>query len=312
MRGRNVMAFAVRAVIGVALLALASPATAQIDTASIVGTVMDESGAVLPGVTVTATQCATAVASTTVTNGSGQFVFPGLKVGVYTITAELAGFKRAVRSELRLNVQDRAAVDFKLTLGQIAENVVVTGISPLLQTQSADIGSVVDQRQVQSLPLLGRRYSELAFLSPGVVVAPAGITSRGEDTFFNANGNYATWNNYTLDGADNNSFSTNLQERSAQVVQPPVDALQEFKVQTRTYSSEFGKAAGAVINASIKSGSNAFHGSAYEFFRDESLNSNTWENERAGVVKGPFNQNIPGITFGGPIVRNRTFFFGDY
>ena len=138
---------------------------------------------------------------------------------------------------------------------------------------------------MRDLPLLGRRYSELALLVPGVVVAPAGITSRGEDTFFNANGNYATWNNYTLDGADNNSFSTNLQERSPQVVQPPVDALQEFKVQTRTYSAEFGKAAGAVINASVKQGTNQFRGSVYEFFRDEAMNANTWDNNRAGRAK---------------------------
>jgi hypothetical protein len=153
-------------------------------------------------------------------------------------------------------------LDFALEVGAVSEQVTVTGRAELLQTQSADIGNVVDQRQIQDLPLLGRRYSELAFLTPGVVAAPAGITSRGEDTFFNANGNYATWNNYTLDGADNNSFSTNLQERSPQVVQPPVDALQEFNVQTRTYSAEFGKAAGAVINASIKQGTNSFHGSA--------------------------------------------------
>jgi hypothetical protein len=165
---------------------------------------------------------------------------------------------------------------------------VVTGRSELLQTQTADIGSVIDARQVQDLPLLGRRYSELAFLSPGVVRAPAGITSRGEDTFFNANGNYATWNNYTLDGADNNSFSTNLQERSPQVVAPPVDALQEFKVQTRTYSAEFGKAAGAVINASVKQGTNKYSGSLFAFLRDEALNANTWDNNRAGRPKGPF------------------------
>ena len=145
-----------------------------------------------------------------------------------------------------------------------------------------------------------------------MVSAPAGITSRGEDTFFNANGNYATWNNYTLDGADNNSFSTNLQERSPQVVQPPVDALQEFKVQTRTYSAEFGKAAGAVINASIKQGTNQFRGSVFEFFRDEAFNANTWDNNRAGRPKGPFNQHIAGVTLGGPIVSGKTFFFGDY
>ena len=145
-----------------------------------------------------------------------------------------------------------------------------------------------------------------------MVAAPAGITSRGEDTFFNANGNYATWNNYTLDGADNNSFSTNLQERSPQVVQPPVDALSEFKVQTRTYSAEFGKAAGAVINASVKQGTNKFSGSLFAFMRDESLNANTWDNNRAGREKGPFNQLIAGGTFGGPLVRGKTFFFGDY
>ena len=145
-----------------------------------------------------------------------------------------------------------------------------------------------------------------------MVVAPAGITSRGEDTFFNANGNYATWNNYTLDGADNNSMSTNLQERSPQVVAPPVDALQEFKVQTRTYSAEFGKAAGAVINASVKQGSNQFRGTLFEFFRDEAMNANTWDNNRAGVRKGPFNQHIAGGVLGGPLVRRKTFFFGDY
>jgi hypothetical protein len=294
------------------LLALAAPASAQIDTASIVGTITDESGAVMPGVTVTATQAATDVAATAVTNERGQYSFPNLKIGRYSVAAELSGFRRAVQPEVNLRVQDRAEVNFQLTVGQLSEEVMVTAESPLLQTQSADIGNVVDERQVRDLPLLGRRYSELAYLTPGVVVAPVGITSRGEDTFFNANGNFATWNNYTLDGADNNSFSTNLQERSAQVVQPPVDALQEFKVQTRTYSAEFGKAAGAVINASIKQGTNSFSGSAYEFFRDEAFNANTWDNNRAGRPKGKFNQHIAGLTFGGPIVRSKTFFFGDY
>lgn len=298
-------------VLGV-LLAFTTQAAAQIDTASIVGTVTDQSGGVLPGVTVTATQDATGVVSSTVTNGQGQYVFSGVKVGTYTVVAELAGFKKAERTGVRISVQDRAAVDFSLTVGEVSEVVSVSGKSEILQTQSADIGNVVDEKQVQSLPLLGRRYSELAFLTPGVVVAPAGITSRGEDTFFNANGNYATWNNYTLDGADNNSFSTNLQERSPQVVQPPVDALAEFKVQTRTYSAEFGKSAGAVINASVKSGTNQFKGSLYEFFRDEAFNANTWDNNRTGRPKGKFNQHIAGFTFGGPIIRSKTFFFGDY
>lgn len=294
------------------LLLLASPAFAQIDTGVIVGRVVDGSGAVLPGVAVVATQDGTGVQATAVTNDRGEFIFPGLRVGAYTVTAELQGFRRAVRRDIQLSVQTRAQVDLELGVGAMTEEVVVTGKSELLQTQSADIGAVIDERQVRDLPLLGRRYSELAFLSPGVVAAPAGITSRGEDTFFNANGNYATWNNYTLDGADNNSFSTNLQERSPQVVSPPVDALQEFKVQTRTYSAEFGKAAGAVINASVKQGTNRFSGSLFGFWRDEALNANTWDNERALRPKGPFNQLIAGGTLGGPIQKGKTFFFGDY
>jgi hypothetical protein len=307
-RGRS---FVAGMVLGLVLL-FGAEARGQIDTAAIVGTVRDQTGAVVPGATVTATQAGTEVAVSVVTNAAGQYTFPALRIGTYAVAAELSGFRRMVRPEVRLNVQDRVEVNFSLEVGELAEEVVVSGRQELLQTQTADIGTIIDARQLQDLPLLGRRYSELAFLTPGVVVAPAGITSRGEDTFFNANGNYATWNNYTLDGADNNSFSTNLQERSPQVVQPPIDALQEFKVQTRTYSAEFGKAAGAVINASIKSGSNQFRGNVYDFFRNERFNANTWDANRVGLPKGPYNQHIAGGTLGGPIQRNRTFFFGSY
>lgn len=301
--------------VGLALgffLVCGTQAAAQIDTGAIVGTVRDSSGGVLPGVTVTVTLDATGVSQSTVTNDAGQYVFPSLRVGQYTVAAEISGFRRAVQTEVQLSVQDRKEINFTLQVGSINEEVTVSGRTAILQTQSADIGNVVDEKQLQALPLLGRRYSELAFLTPGVVQAPAGITSRGEDTFFNANGNYATWNNYTLDGADNNSFSTNLQERSPQVVQPPVDALSEFKVQTRTYSAEFGKAAGAVINASVKGGTNEYRGSGFGFFRDEAFNANTWENEQADVDKGKFDEQIFGFTLGGPIVRSRMFFFGDY
>jgi hypothetical protein len=289
-----------------------TPALAQLDTAALVGTVRDSSNAVIPGATVTATQTSTGVAVNTVTNGEGEYTFPNLKIGSYMVAAELQGFRRAVRQNIELHVQERIEVNFTLAVGAMSEEVVVIAQSELLHTQTADMGYAVDRRQVTDLPLLGRRYAELALLTTGVVVAPAGLTSRGEDTFFNANGNYATWNNFMLDGADNNSFSTNLQERSAQVIQPPVDALEEFRVQTRTYSAEFGKAAGAVINASIKQGSNAFRGDLFDFFRDEAFNANTWDNNRAGRPKGQFNQHIGGATLGGPILKGRTFFFGDY
>jgi hypothetical protein len=294
------------------IFACALPASAQLDTGTIVGTVRDQSAAVVPGATVTATQESTGTAATAVTTEKGQFVFPNLKIGTYTIAAELPGFRKSVQTGIVLHVQERMEVDVRIELGNVTEEVVVRGESPLLQTQTADVGYAVDQRQVTDLPLLGRRYSELAFLTTGVVTAPGGLTGRGEDGMFNVNGNLATWNNFILDGGDNNSASTNLQERSTEVVQPPVDALEEFRVQTRTYSAEFGKAAGAVINASIKQGSNAFRGNLFEFFRDEKFNANTWENGRAGRPKGMFNQHIAGGTLGGPLMRNQTFFFGDY
>jgi hypothetical protein len=216
------------------VLALSAPATAlaQLDTGTIVGRVSDPSGAVLPGVTVTIMLDATGVATSTVTNESGEYVFPGQRIGRYTVTAELQGFKKAAYLNVELNVQARVQLDFELGVGAVSEQVTVTGRTPLLQTQSADIGNVVDERQIQDLPLLGRRYAELAYLTPGVVAAPAGISSRGEDSFFNANGNYATWNNYTLDGADNKEAFFNSWNLG-----PSVDAIQEFSIQVGQYSA---------------------------------------------------------------------------
>jgi hypothetical protein len=293
-------------------LAVALPLQAQLDTASIVGTVKDTSGAVLPGVSVTATQEGTGFTTTASTNSKGEYVFSTLRIGTYTVSAELQNFKRGVRKDVALGIQQRQEVNFALALGALSEEVVVSGESALLQTQTGDMGYAVDHRQLTELPLLGRRYTELALLQTGVVQSGVGIQSRGEDTFFNANGNFATWNNFVLDGGDNNSFSTNLQERTPQVIQPPVDALEEFRIQTRTYSAEFGRSAGAVVNASIKQGSNQFRGTVFGFLRDEAMNANTWVNEQAGRPKGTYNQYIYGATVGGPIVRNKLFFFGDY
>jgi hypothetical protein len=296
----------------ISLLLAPAPALAQIDAGSIVGTVSDGQGGVLPGVTVVVTQEGTGFAMSDVTNGKGQYTFPNLKIGKYLITAELTGFKKAVRAGVQLHVGDRIQADFKLDVGAMTEEVTVSGEAPLLNTQTGDMGHVVDQKQLTDLPLLGRRYAELALLQTGVVPGGRQLAGLGEDTSFNANGNYGTWNNYTLDGADNNSGSTNLQERSAQVIQPPVDALEEFRIQTRTYSAEFGKSAGAVINASIKQGTNNFKGTIFGFLRDEKFNANTFENIAANRAKGPYNQYIGGFTAGGPIVKNKLFIFGDY
>ncbi|MEO5763036.1 MAG: carboxypeptidase-like regulatory domain-containing protein, partial [Vicinamibacteria bacterium] len=303
-----------RLLLALALVLVLSPsrAHAQIDAGSVVGTVADSQGAVLPGVTVTATQEGTGFSVTDTTNGRGQYSFPNLRIGRYSVSAELSGFKKAVRSAMQLHVQERIQANFTLDVGAMTEEVTVSGEGALLNTQTADMGYSVDAKQLTDLPLLGRRYAELALLQTGVVQAGAGVASRGEDTFFNSNGNFATWNNFVLDGGDNNSFSTNLQERSPQVIQPPVDALEEFKVQTRTYSAEFGRSAGAVINASIKQGKNNFKGVLFGFGRDEKFNSNTYENKLAGRQKGAYNQYIMGGTLGGPIKKDKYFFFVDY
>src|SRR5438552_7211095 len=191
--------------ITVATLALAAivagPAAAQLDTGSTVGTVTAASGAVLPGVTVTATQIDTGVASVAVTTDRGQYVFPALKIGRYSVTAELSGFRRAVHDAIDLHVQERREANLTLEVGQLSEEVKVIGMSELLQTQTANMGHAVDERQLKDLPLLGRRYAELAPLTPGVNVAPAGITSRDEDTFLNTNGTPATRHSHSLDGA---------------------------------------------------------------------------------------------------------------
>ena len=298
--------------LAISLVLTPSPARAQIDSGAIVGAVTDSQGGALPGVSVVATQEGTRFSFTDTTNGRGQYSFPNLKIGRYVITAEITGFKKAVRSAIQLHVQERIQADFKLDVGAMTEEVTVSGEAPILNTQTADMGYSVDSKQLTDLPLLGRRYAELALLQTGVVQAGQGVASRGEDTFFNSNGNFATWNNFVLDGGDNNSFSTNLQERSPQVIQPPVDALEEFRVQTRTYSAEFGRSAGAVINASIKQGTNDFKGILFGFGRNQRFNSNTYENGLAGRPKGAYDQKIIGGTLGGPIKKDKLFFFVDY
>ncbi len=282
----------------------------QIDTGSISGSVRDSSGAMVAGADITVTNLATRVTVSTVTNNSGFYQVLALIPGTYSVKAAAPGFGTQVRNDAVVNVQSKLEVNFSLAVGQISQETIVTASEPLLQTQSANVGGVVEGEQIRDLPLNGRRYADLALLEPGVQKNPA-VANPAVDRF-SANGNYDLQNYFSLDGVDNNSGSTNLQEGSVQVVQPPPDALQEFRVQTRTYSAEFGTSAGAVVNASIKSGTNEFHGNVFEFLRNSALDANTFFNNKNGVPKGQFKQNQFGGTFGGPIVKNRTFFFADY
>ncbi len=289
---------------------LAATALGQIDTGSIVGTVRDPSGAAIPNATVTLTNKATNISLTTTTNGVGEYQFTALNPGTYSVKAAVSGFTTQEVSDVQIDVQSRPSIDFTLRVGNVSQTLEVQSVAPLLDTQTADVGGVVQEQQIRDLPLNGRRYADLALLEPGIQKNLTNPNNTAPDRF-SSNGNLETQNYFSLDGVDNNSGSTNLQEGSVQTVQPPPDALQEFRVQTRTYSAEFGTSAGAVINASIKSGSNGFHGDLWEFVRNNVFDSNSFFNNAGGVPKGHFSQNQFGGTLGGPIIKDKTFFFVD-
>src|SRR5579864_4474462 len=290
----------------------AAPAFAQIDRGAIEGKVLDASGSVVPKAMVTVTNKATGVGVTAPVNDSGEYQVLALIPGTYSVKVSADGFESVLHDDIELHVQDRLSVDFTLKVGSVKQEVVVTAGEPLLQTQTADVGSVVDEQRVNDLPLNGRRYADLALLEPGVDKFYAANNPAPDR--FSVNGNLELQNNFLLNGIDNNSWSENLQEFSVQVVQPPPDAIEEFRVQTRTYSAEFGNSAGAVINATIKSGTNGYHGNLFEYLRNAKLDANSWVNKHSSpiVPRGGFTQNQFGGTFGGPIIKDKTFFFGDF
>ena len=309
-RSKNVRRLLGWATLFVAFLTVyCAPAFGQIDRGAIEGKVVDASGAIVPGATVTITNNDTGVATSVTVDSTGEYQVLTLIPGKYSIKATAQGFETAVQNDIEVHVQDRLNLDFSLKVGAVSQEVVVTTGEPVLQTQNADLGSVVSEQQINDLPLNGRRYADLALLEPGVQKDYTAANPAPDR--FSVNGNLELQNDFLLNGIDNNSFSENLQELSAQVVQPPPDALQEFKIQTRTYSAEFGNSAGAVINATIKSGSNGFHGDLFEFFRNKVLDANSWVNDTIGAPKGGFTQNQFGGMIGGPIVKNKLFFFGD-
>jgi hypothetical protein len=287
--------------------------SAQIDTGSVVGTVSDPSGAAIAGATVTLLNEATGVSRSVTTNSDGAYQFSAVVPGTYSVNASATNFEGAVHTNLEIDVQSRPAVDFTLKVGPSSETVEVSSATPVLQTETADIGGVVQSEQINDLPLNGRRYSDLALLEAGIQRNLTNTNNTAPDRF-SSNGNLETQNYFSLDGIDNNSGSTNLQESSVQVIQPPPDALEEFRIQTRTYSSEFGTSAGAVINASIKAGTNQFHGDLWEFIRNDAFDANSYFNKASSPAtpRGHFTQNQYGATIGGPVIKNKTFFFGDF
>jgi Carboxypeptidase regulatory-like domain len=295
------------------LLALAGiPLRAQIDTGSIVGIVQDKSGARLAGAAVAVTDTATNVKHSFVTNNDGQYEALQLIPGVYTVTVSRSGFSTQERQNIAVNVQSRVQADFVMTVSSVQQQVVVSEQATQLETQSAEVAAVLSTQTINQLPLNGRDYDQLALLEPGIYHDPSNEVANSAEGRFSSNGNLELQNYFSLDGIDNNTGSENLQEQSVQAVTPPPDALQEFALQTRTYSAEFGTSAGAVVNVSTKSGTNSFHGDLWDYVENSDLNANTWFNNYGGVPKGHFEQNQFGATIGGPVARNHTFFFASY
>lgn len=285
---------------------------AQTELATLTGTVTDASGAVIPGAEITVTNEATNLSTVALTNEDGRYFVRSIKPGTYTVSASLPGFKKFVNSGVTLQVNQTARLDITLTVGEVSQSVTVSAEASLLETETSNRGAVIDEKKMVELPLNGRDYNQLATLSPGVLLSTPRLQSIGFKGAFNVNGNRAFQNAFLLDGVDNTSYSNSFRGNNMQVVQPSVDALQEFKIQTNAYSAEFGRSAGALVNAVIKSGTNAFHGSAYEFHRNKSLDAANFFANSTGSGK-PFRlRNQFGGTFGGPIVEDKTFFFSDY
>jgi hypothetical protein len=311
-------------------IAMAAQVSAQVNTASLTGLVTDPTGSVVPNALVKARNKATSMETSATTDSSGYYTFASLPVGTYTLAVEMPGFKKAIRESIDLEVGQKARIDFALDVGAVTESVVVSTTPPLLSTQDASPGGVLENRAITDLPLSGRNWDDLIGGIPGVksdrYTEQGGGTANGRTGGANVHGVRSLQNNFVLDGVDNNSISENVQELTTQVARPSVDSIQEFRVSTNPYSAENGRSPGALISVTTKGGGNDFHGTAYEFLRNEVFDANDFFTNRAGREKPPYRQNQFGASIGGPIYlprfgeggastisgKNKAFFFFNY
>ncbi|MBI4455908.1 MAG: TonB-dependent receptor [Acidobacteria bacterium] len=283
----------------------------QVTTATILGTVKDDSGAVLPGVSVAVKHVDTGAVRTVVTDDEGRYHAPNLALGNYEVEAELAGFQTAVRSGIKLSLGQEGIVDFTMKVGQISEKVVVSGEAPLVQTTSSTLTALVDDKKIRDLPLNGRDFSQLATLQAGVYAPPS--MGQAVSSIFGAgprisiSGARPNQNNFLLDGSDVQD-ATGRTPAGVSGTTLGVETVREFTVLTSIYSAEYGKVAGGVINAVTKSGTNEFHGTVFEFHRNDNFDARNFFD----ATKPEFKRNQFGFTAGGPIRKDHTFFFGSY
>src|ERR1017187_8646664 len=299
----------------VAALALvfSTLAFAQRDLGTITGTITDAQSAVVPNVKITIIEVATGLKYEVESGVDGSYIRPALKPGTYTVSAEAKGFRRISQENVVLTGGDRVGVNLTLPIGDLTQSVEVSSQAPLLQTESTTLGADLNAQGMSDLPLGGQRtFSFLARLSPGVLTSENGArdaTGGG----FSANGVRSNGqNNFLLNGVDNNVNVIDFLNQTAFVVGPSVEAIGEMRVLTNGYNAEYGRGAGGVVNVNIKSGTNQLHGTLFEILQNADLNANRWENNKGGSPRGPFRQNQFGAAVGGPIIKNRTFVFGDY
>jgi hypothetical protein len=295
-------------------LCISRPSWSQQTTASITGTVVDEGGAIINGAAVTVTDTDRGTTYTAKTDNGGNFNFVRVPIGNYQVKAEAPGFQSAVQSGLTLVLNQTARIDFKMHVGAVTTTAQVTSEAPQLQSETTQVSTLIDSKTVTDIPLATRNYVELTLLAPGSIHPDASQFNNGDNVANGArpfiNGNREQSDNFILDGMDNNQTSDNLL-----AVTPAPDAIQEFNLITNNASAEFGNFMGGIVNASIKSGTNSFHGDAWEFFRNDILNANQWENKLnpGNVLKKPtVRWNMFGGTLGGPIIKDKLFFFVDY
>ncbi len=298
--------------LAIGLIASAVLGFAQFEAGTVLGAVHDPSGGSVGNAQVTLENTRTGVVLQDKTDQNGNYEFVNVRLGTYRVRVEAPGFRTSTTDPFDLTVNARQRVDIGLQIGQTSQNVTVTDAAALLETDNSSRGQVINPKEIVDLPLNGRSYADLTLLAPGVAKSPLETqTDSSREASFNVNGLRSEFNNFLLDGIDNNAYGTSNQGFSNQVVQPNPDALVEFKVETDNYSAEYGRMPGAVINATIKSGTNQFHGELWEFVRNTEFNAVGFFKPVLGGTL-PFNQNQFGAAFGGPIIKDKMFFFGDY
>src|SRR5580704_7141920 len=284
----------------------------QVDQGSVYGVVQDASGAVVPNAKVTLLNKDQGLSLETATQANGEYTFTPVRIGNYSLSVTASGFSTTTQENLQVSVAQHLQVNIQLKTGATTETVEVNTVPPLLQTEEGSVGQVITERTINSLPLNGRNFTFLAQLGAGVNTPQADTRGNAASGAFTANGLRPAQNNYLLDGIDNNSDTVDFLNGTNFIVLPPVDAIQEFKVQTADFSADLGRAGGAVLNATIKSGTNSFHGAVWEFLRNDKLDAADWFTNNNGTAKGELRLNQFGASIGGPIIRNKMFFFGDY